>query len=181
MLYAVFIFWVYGANTLSNDLYFISGYKPSLFWNICWHIVVIVALILTPTTMYRMIYYSSATKAQIHALIALIILFSLPILVAALYQYIKAVRQEDTMKMLKPDPSWGPPSEKLKKERAIFNPSKFIRHKEKNLKCYHRCLIRNPQLKELIKKSEETRRKFYEQLHRDIPGLQQRPISTSTF
>ena len=73
------------------------------------------------------------------------------------------------MKMLKPDPIWGPPTEQMKKERLIFNPSKFIRHKEKHLKCYHHCLIRNPELKDFIEKSEETRRKFYDHLRKDLP------------
>ena len=83
------------------------------------------------------------------------------------------------MKIIKPDPIWGPPMEEMKKNRLTFNPSKFIRHKEKSLRCYHHCLIRNAELRDLTEKSEEKRRQFYDQLRKEIPELQERRFRRS--
>lgn len=37
--------WVYGVRRFSDDLKFMTGYNPSMFWKVCWVFIAPVSLI----------------------------------------------------------------------------------------------------------------------------------------
>lgn len=110
----VVISWVYGYNNLAADIEMMIGFRPQLFWKICWMFitpVMILFVLIFSSVEYVPVYYSAYTYPawaetvgflMVAAAAGMIPLFMLIV-------YLRETDWKETLKrVVRPDERWGP-------------------------------------------------------------------------
>ncbi|XP_014476330.1 PREDICTED: sodium-dependent nutrient amino acid transporter 1-like isoform X2 [Dinoponera quadriceps] len=126
----VAVAWVYGVDNFMDDVEFMVGHRPSLYWRFCWcyltplslfTILIYFLINMTPLT-YNDEYYPISAYAAGWTLLALgVIPFPLGIIVVGIRNRDKACTN-----IFKPSADWGPKDPKKYNEWRDFKQSKRI-------------------------------------------------------
>ncbi|XP_055625249.1 sodium-dependent nutrient amino acid transporter 1 isoform X2 [Toxorhynchites rutilus septentrionalis] len=120
--------WIYGVDRLCKDVEFMLGFRPNLYWRLCWRWI-------TPVLMFAILMYNLATlepltyQGYVYPSIAYVFgwciaafgLLQLPIwAIRAVVKQDGSSLSEKIAKAFRPTPSWGPIDPSLHQEYKKF-------------------------------------------------------------
>lgn len=120
----VVIGWIYGADRFYMDIELMIGYKPTIWWKICWKYItpVVIAFVwLFSVTQLKPVSYGDyqypSWAIVLGWMLGLVSLVPIPVcMIIAIYKSNEGTILQRIQKLLKPDKSWGPAVEKYRLE-----------------------------------------------------------------
>ena len=171
IIFALVVFVIYGVDTLCEDYEYVLGQRVMKAWRLMWQltfpILALMGVYISTKVLpkYRENVKSKKGCFEISVLISVVIM--LPIPVFAVVSYVAFAKKENVTGMFQADPSWGPPSLIMRRERRRFDPKNAVRYKTA-MKCNHKCLRERKLLKLKRKKFEENRTTFLQFLRSEV-------------
>ncbi|XP_015590860.1 sodium-dependent nutrient amino acid transporter 1 isoform X2 [Cephus cinctus] len=130
----VAISWVYGINNFMDDIEFMVGNRPSIYWRFCWSfltplmlftILIYFLATMTPLTYNNETYPTAAYAVGWTLLVVGVIQFPIWIIIVKMKN-----RDKSWLELLKPTSDWGPKNPKKRREWMDFKESRRIIREE---------------------------------------------------
>lgn len=146
LIAATSLTFIYSVNKVSNDFHFLFKSPPNAYWLTTWttaplllfltlFVKVTEAQFAVPSAEYGAHYLFKIAPYCTGALILV------PIIINAMWIYLRYMRSEKKSVILKPEPTWGPKGKMMQAARLQFKPDRDIRYRNPVLKCKHDCLV----------------------------------------
>lgn len=117
--YGVFLLW-YGLDRIAEDVHFMQGIKPNIYFKIVWLFSIwVMIIVFFHEYLHQNIRRTHSTSVSI-GLILLDIYITVCILTVVIQLIIGACKRK-VKHYIKLDPTWGPSSEILRRSRAMFS------------------------------------------------------------
>nr|XP_022911312.1 sodium-dependent nutrient amino acid transporter 1-like [Onthophagus taurus] len=150
-LFAVFVCWLYGVQKFCDDIHYMRGSQPAMFWKVTWNCL---PVLLGVSLVTKFLHYNiGILHFDRHEIICLTI-FLIPIPAVTVYEIFRSIRKKNVTGLFHSEEEYGPPDPKERRLRKLFNPRQETKLKRKSEKCNHRCLLHSKVLKRAVGEEE---------------------------
>lgn len=123
---SICVFWIYGIRRLCDDIHFMSGAEPGMFWKLCWAVCPFVSVV-HAYLIYEMM-ADDPWFMDYQIMGNLVYLFPAFFIVGIVIKIISFNRNDIPLfRLFEPTPDWGPPNRILRSRRKMFHPREEIR------------------------------------------------------
>ncbi|KAJ9595798.1 hypothetical protein L9F63_013042, partial [Diploptera punctata] len=181
---SIAIFLSYGAANLCDDMAFVMGHRPVMFWRYCWYFYLPVISVLSYAAFkgaYELHFNLKRGNIAFATHTVYLVAFGI-IVLAMIIQVIRYSIKCNFPGLFKPDNKWGPADYTKRINRLYFTPGTVERSKNPYFKCNHVCLRNSKAVKNrerLLQRKREAYLEFINPAGLSEDGRNNRQVESS--